>query len=71
MHRFDRYAVKANPKIQQPGDGIRQGDRMSCPFCVKRVKVTGFGDHMLNQHRDKWGKPRPALRSRIDGGGNG
>jgi hypothetical protein len=51
--RFDRYAIKS-AKIQQPGDGIRHGDRMACPFCVKRVKVSGFGDHMLDQHRDKW-----------------
>lgn len=52
--RFDRYAIKANPKIQKPGDAIRKGDTMACPFCVKRVKVVGFGDHMLDQHRDKW-----------------
>lgn len=55
--RFDRYAVKNNPKVKQPGDAIRQGDKMSCPFCVKRVKVTGFGNHMLDQHRDKWPEP--------------
>jgi hypothetical protein len=53
LPRGDRYAVKT-PKLQQPGDPIRQGDRMACPFCVKRVKVAGFGDHMLDQHRDKW-----------------
>lgn len=52
--RFDRYKIKDNPKVRKPGDPIHQGDKMSCPFCVKRVKVTGFGDHMLNQHRDKW-----------------
>lgn len=52
--RFDRYKIKANPKVQKPGDPIRQGDTMACPFCVKRVKVVGFGDHMLDQHRDKW-----------------
>lgn len=52
--RFDRYAIKANPKVQKPGDPLRQGDKMSCPFCVRKVKVTGFGDHMLTQHRDKW-----------------
>lgn len=52
--RFDRYKVKNAPKIQQPGDGIRQGSRMSCPFCTAKPKVTGFGDHMIDQHRDKW-----------------
>lgn len=52
--RFDRYQIKANPKIQKAGDPIRKGDTMACPFCVKRVKVVGFGDHMLDQHRDKW-----------------
>lgn len=45
---------KANPKIAQSGDGIRKGDTMACPFCVKRVKRTGFGDHMIDVHRDKW-----------------
>jgi hypothetical protein len=52
--RFDRYAIKSNPKIAKPGDPLRQGDKMSCPFCVRSVKVAGFGDHMLTQHRDKW-----------------
>lgn len=52
--RANRYAAKDNPKLQKPGDPIRQGDTMACPFCVKRVKVVGFGDHMLDQHRDKW-----------------
>lgn len=52
--RFDRYAIKDNPKVQKPGDPLRQGDKMSCPFCVRKVKVAGFGDHMLTQHRDKW-----------------
>ena len=52
--RFDRYAVQGSPKLQKPGDSLRQGDKMSCPFCVRRLKVTGFGDHMLTQHRDKW-----------------
>lgn len=56
LPRGSRYNVRANPKIQQPGDAIRQGDRMACPFCVRRVKVTGFGDHMLDAHRDKWPK---------------
>jgi hypothetical protein len=54
--RFDRYAIKDNPKIAKPSDPVRHGDKMSCPFCVKRVKVTGFGQHMLDQHRDKWPK---------------
>lgn len=52
--RGSRYNVKAAPKIQQPGDSIRKGDTMACPFCVKRVKMVGFGQHMLDQHRDKW-----------------
>lgn len=51
--RFNPHKVRT-PKKQQPGDAIRSGDRMSCPFCVARPKVTGFGDHMLTQHRDKW-----------------
>ncbi len=54
LPRGSRYKVKGDTKLQQPGDAIRQGDRMSCPFCVRRVKVSGFGDHMLDQHRDKW-----------------
>lgn len=53
--RGSRYTVKAAPKIAQPGDAIRKGDTMACPFCVKRVKVVGFGQHMLDQHADKWG----------------
>lgn len=52
--KANRYGVKDNPKIKKPGDAIRQGDTMACPFCVRRVKVTGFGDHMLDQHRDRW-----------------
>lgn len=55
--RGSRYNVKAAPKIQQPGDAIRKGDTMACPFCVKRVKMVGFGQHMLDQHADKWGAP--------------
>jgi hypothetical protein len=54
LPRFDRYKIKDNPKIAKPSDPRRQGDRMSCPFCVRQVKVTGFGDHMLTQHADKW-----------------
>jgi hypothetical protein len=51
---FRPHKIKAAPK---PGDGIRQGDRMSCPFCTSKVKVVGFGDHMLTVHRDKWPAP--------------
>jgi len=50
---MQRYG-KANPKVAKPSDPIRQGDKLACPFCVRLVKVTGFGDHMLTQHRDKW-----------------
>lgn len=56
--RFDRYAIKDNPKIAKPTDPRRHGDKMACPFCVRSVKVTGFGDHMLTQHADKW-PPKP------------
>ena len=52
--RFSPYRIKGNPKMQSAGDPLRQGDKMACPFCVRKVKVTGFGDHMLTQHRDKW-----------------
>lgn len=52
--RGNRYNVKAAPKIAQPGDPIKVGDTIACPFCVKRVKMVGFGQHMLDQHRDKW-----------------
>lgn len=55
--RFDRYAIKGQSRRQQSGDPIRQGSMMSCPFCVAKVKVAGFGDHMLAQHRDKWPQP--------------
>ncbi len=51
---MNRYAIKDAPRIHRPGDPRRLGDKMSCPFCVSRVKVTGFGDHMLTQHSDKW-----------------
>jgi hypothetical protein len=54
MARFDRYAIKDNPKVAKSGDPLKQGGKMSCPFCVRKVKVSGFGDHMLTQHRDKW-----------------
>lgn len=57
--RANRYG-NANSKVAKPGDPIRQGDTMACPFCVRRVKVTGFGDHMLDQHRNKW-PAQPAL----------
>lgn len=60
--RGSRYAVKGNPKIAQPGDPIRMGNTMACPFCVKRVKVNGFGDHMLDQHRDKWKSKQELLK---------
>lgn len=59
LPRFSRYNVKDNPKIAKPGDPLRQGDKMSCPFCVRKVKVSGFGDHMLTQHRDKWPAATP------------
>ncbi len=64
--KADRYKMKGNQKLAKPGDAIRQGDRMACPFCVKSVKVTGFGDHMLDQHRDKW-KATPASHERNEG----
>lgn len=51
--RFNPHKVRSAKK-QRPGDAIRQGDRMACPFCAAKPKVTGFGDHMLTQHRDKW-----------------
>jgi hypothetical protein len=51
---FNRYGKNNNPKVAKPADPIRDGDKMACPFCVRKVKVTGFGDHMLTQHRDKW-----------------
>jgi hypothetical protein len=54
LPRFDRYAIKNNSKVAKPGDPLKQGGKMSCPFCVRKVKVAGFGDHMLTQHRDKW-----------------
>lgn len=60
--RFDRYKVKNNPRVSAPGDPIRQGDTMACPFCVKRVKVVGFGDHMLDQHREKWPSAKDLLK---------
>lgn len=50
----DRYKIKGDPRTHKPGDPIRQGDRMACPFCVRRVKVVGFGQHMLDFHREKW-----------------
>ena len=52
--RGSRYNVKAAPKIAKPSDPVRKGDTMSCPFCVKRVKMVGFGQHMLDQRLDKW-----------------
>jgi hypothetical protein len=58
---------KHNPKVAQPGDAIRKGDTMACPFCVRRVKVTGFGDHMLDQHKDKW-PAADLLAERAKGG---
>ena len=54
LPRGDRYAIKRQPRLQQPGDPRRQGDMMSCPFCVRKVKVVGFGQHMLDFHADKW-----------------
>lgn len=55
LPRFNCYGANNNPKVAKPTDPIRQGDKMACPFCVRKVKVSGFGDHMLDQHRDKWG----------------
>jgi hypothetical protein len=54
LPRADRYSIKDQPRVQQPGDPRRQGNMMSCPFCVRKVKVAGFGDHMLDFHADKW-----------------
>lgn len=52
--RGSRYNIRAHPKIQQPADRRVTRDKMCCPFCVKKVKIVGFGQHMLDQHADKW-----------------
>jgi hypothetical protein len=65
LPHFNRYGTNNNPKVAKPTDPIRDGDKMACPFCVRKVKVTGFGDHMLTQHRDKW-TAKPATSNGED-----
>jgi hypothetical protein len=50
--KFDRYSIKTS-KLQKPGDALIVHGKMPCPFCVKRVKVAGMGDHLMTVHRDK------------------
>jgi hypothetical protein len=51
--RFNRYAIKDAPKPPPTGDKLIVNGKMACPYCAKRVKVIGMGDHLLTRHRDK------------------